>query len=324
MPRRHVSRDLKQRIPSLHYEHKLPVKKICQYLGVKKSLVYATLAHHHVSGVPYNPGTLHMHRGRPSIFSPDDKAYIARAVIHHGAIYLDELQAKLSEHRGVSASITSIWRVLQRLNFTHKAVTKHAIERNEVVCAAFKNSIALLAPDPEMFIFLDESARDERTNSRRFGWSLKGTPFFQQQVFIRGARVSILPALTLDGIIAYDLIDGSVTAERFGQFLREMVVSFSLEIFYAPYSLCSYRCHLRTPTLELGVCWSWTTATYTVPIQYVFLLRMNTVSGTSSFDIAYSQVCRVQTCILTTVLSRSQPNRTRIRIYQGFPPSAQQ
>ncbi|KAG1850454.1 hypothetical protein F4604DRAFT_1495438, partial [Suillus subluteus] len=32
---------------------------------------------------------------------------------------------------------------------------------------------------------------------------------------------SILPILTLDGIIAYDIIEGPVTSERFAQFLRE-------------------------------------------------------------------------------------------------------
>ncbi|KAG2112370.1 uncharacterized protein F5147DRAFT_527949, partial [Suillus discolor] len=31
----------------------------------------------------------------------------------------------------------------------------------------------------------------------------------------------ILPILTLDGIIAYDIIEGPVTSERFVQFLRE-------------------------------------------------------------------------------------------------------
>ncbi|THU81206.1 hypothetical protein K435DRAFT_573138, partial [Dendrothele bispora CBS 962.96] len=36
-------------------------------------------------------------------------------------------------------------------------------------------------------------------------------------------RVSILPVLTLDGIITYDLIPGPVTSARFVQFLRELI-----------------------------------------------------------------------------------------------------
>ncbi|KIK36704.1 hypothetical protein CY34DRAFT_39772, partial [Suillus luteus UH-Slu-Lm8-n1] len=37
-------------------------------------------------------------------------------------------------------------------------------------------------------------------------------------------RYSILPILTLDGIIAYDIIEGPVTSERFVQFLQEHVL----------------------------------------------------------------------------------------------------
>jgi DDE superfamily endonuclease len=47
---------------------------------------------------------------------------------------------------------------------------------------------------------------------------------------VRGKRFSILPILTLDGIIAYDIIEGSVTTEHFVQFLQELVVRFSLEL----------------------------------------------------------------------------------------------
>jgi hypothetical protein len=42
--------------------------------------------------------------------------------------------------------------------------------------------------------------------------------------FIHGVRHSILPALTLDGIISLDIFEGSVNKERFLSFLREQVV----------------------------------------------------------------------------------------------------
>ncbi|KAE9386734.1 hypothetical protein BT96DRAFT_759208, partial [Gymnopus androsaceus JB14] len=34
-------------------------------------------------------------------------------------------------------------------------------------------------------------------------------------------RVSILPAITLDGIVAYDIIPGSVTSRKFLKFLED-------------------------------------------------------------------------------------------------------
>ena len=45
---------------------------------------------------------------------------------------------------------------------------------------------------------------------------------------MRGRWFSILPILTLDGIIAYDIIEGSVTSEQFVHFLQELVVHFNL------------------------------------------------------------------------------------------------
>ncbi|KIK86889.1 hypothetical protein PAXRUDRAFT_152521, partial [Paxillus rubicundulus Ve08.2h10] len=38
---------------------------------------------------------------------------------------------------------------------------------------------------------------------------------------------SILPALTLDGIIAYNIIEGSITGECFVQFLKDHVMPFT-------------------------------------------------------------------------------------------------
>jgi hypothetical protein len=92
------------------------------------------------------------------------------------------------------------------------------------------NRIADQVPDPDMLMFGDEASKDERTMARRWGWSLRGTRCVQRKCFVRGRRFSILPILTLDGIIAYDIIEGSVTTERFVQFLRELVVRFSLEL----------------------------------------------------------------------------------------------
>jgi hypothetical protein len=88
------------------------------------------------------------------------------------------------------------------------------------------NHIATVVPNPEMLMFVDEAAKNKRTSGRMKGWSLKGKRCNQRRCFVRGQRYSILPVLTLDGIITYDIIEGSVIATRFLEFLRELVVSF--------------------------------------------------------------------------------------------------
>ena len=44
-------------------------------------------------------------------------------------------------------------------------------------------------------------------------------------VFIRGKRFTILPALTLEGYIALDIMEGSCTKERFQSFILAQIVS---------------------------------------------------------------------------------------------------
>ena len=90
--------------------------------------------------------------------------------------------------------------------------------------AAYINWVVTLVPDPNMLMFMDQTAKDERTTARQMGWSRIGTPCVQWACFVHGRHYSILPVPTLDGLITWDIIEGSVTSEQFVRFLCEMVV----------------------------------------------------------------------------------------------------
>ena len=76
-----------------------------------------------------------------------------------------------------------------------------------------------------MLMFTDEAHKDERTHDRLYGYASLGIRCAKRATWVRGKRISILPVLTLDGIIAYDLVEGSVSSDRFVEFIREQVVS---------------------------------------------------------------------------------------------------
>ena len=46
--------------------------------------------------------------------------------------------------------------------------------------------------------------------------------------FLRGTRYTVLPALTMDGFIACDIMKGSCSKERFRIFILSQVVSINL------------------------------------------------------------------------------------------------
>lgn len=223
-PRSKVSSDLKDRIPVLHHALGYNVKSICELLGVRKTLVYQTLQYHRIHGSTATPNARHL-SGRPRRLTSTDITFIRCLLSRKHCLYLDEIQDQLLVHRGLRVSIPTLHRTLRRLLISRKCISARALERNDLLRAAFMNRIATEVPDPEMFMFIDESAKNERTTGRTRGWARVGHRCIQQRRFVRGQRYSILPVLTLDGIVAYDIIEGSVTAARFLEFLRDLVVS---------------------------------------------------------------------------------------------------
>ena len=101
---------------------------------------------------------------------------------------------------------------------------KHAKERSEVLFGHYIITVGTYF-QPEQLIFLDESAKDERTPCRQYGYSLQGQAAVKKVVFIRGTRYTLLPALSLDGIISLDIMQGSCTKEQFCKFILAKVVS---------------------------------------------------------------------------------------------------
>ena len=105
-------------------------------------------------------------------------------------------------------------------------VDSSGFQRNPVIPAGMVGGVTSteMVSDPAMVMFVDEAAKNKKNPSRKIGWSLKGQRVVERRCFVRGQRFSILPVLTLDGIIAHDIIPGSVTSNLFVKFLREHVV----------------------------------------------------------------------------------------------------
>jgi hypothetical protein len=100
-------------------------------------------------------------------------------------------------------------------------------------------------------MFVDEAAKNKKTLGRSKGWSLMGKRCIQWRCFVCGQRYSILPILTLDGIITYDVIEGSVTATQFIKFLRELVVRALSKLFTLMLIIGILSSHSPTLILDL-------------------------------------------------------------------------
>ena len=147
-------------------------------------------------------------------------------------IYLDELQAKIYNMHSITVSQSLITCILYHLCYSYKHVSTRVLEWNDLMCSAFINKIADQVPNSDMLIFTNEAICNRRASAQAKGWSLVERRCIQRQYFICGQRFSILPILILDGIVAYDIILGSVNLERFVKFLCELVVHFFFYFYY--------------------------------------------------------------------------------------------
>ncbi|KAF8156092.1 hypothetical protein B0H34DRAFT_783651 [Crassisporium funariophilum] len=165
-----VTTHLKARIPVLYYQQNLGVKEICSLLGVKNSLVYKTLAYITAYGVSYNPHACP--RGRHRILLREDIKFILSLVEHQHCIYLDKIQEELFSLHGCWPSIPTLVHTLRHLDFSRKCISAHALERDDIKCAAYMNTIADTVLHPDMLM--------------PKGWALVGRRCGQRRFFVRG------------------------------------------------------------------------------------------------------------------------------------------
>ena len=81
--------------------------------------------------------------------------------------------------------------------------------------------------EPRQIVCIDEAGVDDHTNVHRSGWAPLGQAFVRRTSFLRGWKYSILPALSLDGILTLDIFEDSANRERFIEFLQNSLVIFT-------------------------------------------------------------------------------------------------
>ena len=214
----HIPLALQNRIPVLYHHHHFSIKEICKILGLCKSTAYTALWHHR-KAYRYELGWC-------CILSTSNVSFI-RSLFHtQPVLYLDEIQDHLLQKRNVSVSFSTLVCTMSRIHYSNKKVAACASEQNKLRHAAFMNCIADMVTDLNMLMFIDETSKDQCTMVWRKGWSKVGVHCVDSQNFVCGQCYSILPILTLEGLITYDIIAGSITSEWFLQFLQDFVVSF--------------------------------------------------------------------------------------------------
>ena len=96
------------------------------------------------------------------------------------------------------------------------------MERNEQDREDYKRNI-LIHYRPEQLVFADESHFNRLTLRRPYAWAKRGDRASRYEFQFRGSKYSILPALSLDGILHLEVVENAVTGAAFRRFVEGLL-----------------------------------------------------------------------------------------------------
>ena len=219
---RTISQDLKLAAIRLYENDILDLEDILHSLDFSRRTFYRIWRLWRDTGDVVKPRMVGVRR-RMRNLDFTDLQYLLQLVRDNPDYFLDELLHLLKTNRFILVHYTTIHRELERAGMSVKKLKRIAQERNEVRRADFIERVTQYTP--EQLGFLDEVSKDERTPSRRSGRSKKGRRAEKKQPFVRGCRTSTEALLTLDGIVAGTVVEGSMTKVMFLDYLEHNVVS---------------------------------------------------------------------------------------------------
>jgi transposase len=117
---------------------------------------------------------------------------------------------------------STIWDYLDRFQWSRTVARRRAIERNEDLRGKWVGYCLQFTSD--QLVFIDESAANERTADRKYGWSPIGIECEAFSSIKRSERWSLLPALDANGYFTWLIYQGGITSSIFLDFIHDQVL----------------------------------------------------------------------------------------------------
>ena len=76
----------------------------------------------------------------------------------------------------------------------------------------------------DQLVFINESAANERTSDRKYGWAPVGATPHVSRPFKCSERWSLLPAYMIEGFVTWEILQGSFTAQSFKNFIENKLL----------------------------------------------------------------------------------------------------
>ena len=155
-----------------------------------------------------------------------DELIIIEAVVNQPSLYLHEVQYIILKTTGNDLSIPTIYKFLQKQQFSRKKLTFRAQQRSDELRAKFLTNISIF--EPEMLIFVDETGTDKRAALRKYGYALRGRPAISERLLVKGKRYSAIAGLHMSGMLDIHVTTESVDADIFCEYIEHCLLPYLL------------------------------------------------------------------------------------------------
>ena len=155
--------------------------------------------------------------------SERDELTVVGLLLEDPSMYLNDVCQKMMMLTGIEVSpATIICRIIHRNGCTRKKLHHVALQRS-VECRG-KFFAEILFYDVHQFVWVDENESDHKNCMRKFGYALSGESPICHRILHRGRRISAIAAMSTNGLVAYNLVQGSVNGETFLEFIQGKLV----------------------------------------------------------------------------------------------------
>ena len=158
-------------------------------------------------------------RGRPARLTRDECAFMIKLVRSEPGLFLDKIREKLYENSGVLLSTSGVHRALvKKLSITLKKPDTKNIRKSLVSKYAYVERMEFFPAD--FLVFTDECSFADKDLLQTYARLEKGTPSAKYLVNQNPDRLSLLPAISIDGLLALTTTFDTFTGQKFKHFLE--------------------------------------------------------------------------------------------------------
>lgn len=161
-------------------------------------------------------------RSTSRVVTNHEELIIVGLLLDDPSLYLREVNQKLKQSTGIDVSSSTICRIIHKNGFSRKKMKQIALQRT-VECRGKFIADAMFY-NVNNFVWVDEMGTDRRDQARKFGYSLKGEPPVCHRILHRGKRISAIAAMSIKGLLTYELYSDTINGEMFLEFIQALLV----------------------------------------------------------------------------------------------------